>query len=89
MGVKLGEEVGYTIRFEDVTMQDVTKIKFLTDGILLREMMDDPLLTKYRYHSWFLLSSADFPKIWDQRNFPMFRGLEILFNLNFFLLLAV
>lgn len=29
--------------------QGVTKIKFLTDGVLLREMMDDPLLSKYRY----------------------------------------
>lgn len=29
--------------------QGVTMIKFLTDGVLLREMMDDPLLTKYRY----------------------------------------
>uniref|UniRef100_K7M1E8 RNA helicase n=1 Tax=Glycine max TaxID=3847 RepID=K7M1E8_SOYBN len=47
MGVKLGEEVGYTIRFEDVTKPDVTVLKFLTDGVLLREMMDDPLLTKY------------------------------------------
>ncbi|GAV78777.1 Helicase_C domain-containing protein/HA2 domain-containing protein/OB_NTP_bind domain-containing protein [Cephalotus follicularis] len=47
MGVKLGEEVGYRIRFEDVTTPDVTRIKFLTDGVLLREMMDDPLLTKY------------------------------------------
>ncbi|KAL0906039.1 hypothetical protein M5K25_024500 [Dendrobium thyrsiflorum] len=47
MGVKIGEEVGYTIRFEDKTVQGVTKIKFLTDGVLLREMMDDPLLTKY------------------------------------------
>ncbi|XP_039125484.1 probable pre-mRNA-splicing factor ATP-dependent RNA helicase DEAH9 isoform X2 [Dioscorea cayenensis subsp. rotundata] len=47
MGVKLGEEVGYTIRFEDVTNPGVTMIKFLTDGVLLREMMDDPLLTKY------------------------------------------
>ncbi|CAA6665809.1 unnamed protein product [Spirodela intermedia] len=47
MGVKLGEEVGYTIRFEDVTNPGVTVIKFLTDGVLLREMMDDPLLTKY------------------------------------------
>ncbi|PKA51639.1 putative pre-mRNA-splicing factor ATP-dependent RNA helicase [Apostasia shenzhenica] len=47
MGVKVGEEVGYTIRFEDKTNQGVTKIKFLTDGVLLREMMNDPLLTKY------------------------------------------
>ncbi|KAK4485289.1 hypothetical protein RD792_007922 [Penstemon davidsonii] len=47
MGVKLGEEVGYTIRFEDITNADVTRIKFLTDGVLLREMMDDPLLSKY------------------------------------------
>ncbi|KMZ56447.1 putative ATP-dependent RNA helicase [Zostera marina] len=47
MDVKLGEEVGYAIRFENVTNPDTTKIKFLTDGVLLREMMDDPLLTKY------------------------------------------
>ncbi|XP_057947961.1 probable pre-mRNA-splicing factor ATP-dependent RNA helicase DEAH9 isoform X2 [Malania oleifera] len=47
MGVKLGEEVGYTIRFEDRTTQGVTRIKFLTDGVLLREMMADPLLTQY------------------------------------------
>ncbi|KAL0398516.1 UNVERIFIED_CONTAM: putative pre-splicing factor ATP-dependent RNA helicase DEAH9 [Sesamum radiatum] len=47
MGVKLGEEVGYTIRFEDITNSELTRIKFLTDGVLLREMMDDPLLSKY------------------------------------------
>lgn len=47
MGVKLGEEVGYTIRFEDITNTELTRIKFLTDGVLLREMMDDPLLSKY------------------------------------------
>nr|GEY89464.1 probable pre-mRNA-splicing factor ATP-dependent RNA helicase DEAH9 [Tanacetum cinerariifolium] len=48
MRVTLGEEVGYTIRFEDVTNPDFTRTKFLTDGVLLREMMDDPLLSKYR-----------------------------------------
>lgn len=30
-------------------LQNKTRIKFLTDGVLLREMMDDPLLTNYRY----------------------------------------
>ncbi|KAL6562088.1 ATP-dependent RNA helicase [Orobanche gracilis] len=48
MGVGLGDEVGYTIRFEDITNPELTRIKFLTDGVLLREMMDDPLLSKYR-----------------------------------------
>ncbi|KAK6124362.1 hypothetical protein DH2020_041855 [Rehmannia glutinosa] len=47
MGVRLGDEVGYTIRFEDITNTELTRIKFLTDGVLLREMMDDPLLSKY------------------------------------------
>ncbi|XP_012092419.2 probable pre-mRNA-splicing factor ATP-dependent RNA helicase DEAH9 [Jatropha curcas] len=47
MGVRLVEEVGCTIRFEDLTNSGLTRIKFLTDGVLLREMMDDPLLTKY------------------------------------------
>uniref|UniRef100_A0A0D9UY79 RNA helicase n=1 Tax=Leersia perrieri TaxID=77586 RepID=A0A0D9UY79_9ORYZ len=47
VGVRLGEEVGYTIRFEDQTNPGTTMIKFLTDGVLIREMMEDPLLTKY------------------------------------------
>lgn len=46
MNVKLGETVGYSIRFEDMTSSD-TKIKFMTDGILLREFLLDPFLTKY------------------------------------------
>lgn len=36
MGVELGQEVGYTVRFEDVTSPK-TKIKYMTDGMLLRE----------------------------------------------------
>ncbi|TKR77725.1 hypothetical protein L596_018643 [Steinernema carpocapsae] len=42
----LGAEVGYCVRFDDVSSEE-TKIKYVTDGILLREMMADPLLTKY------------------------------------------
>lgn len=38
--------VGYKMRFEDVTNQD-TRIKIMTDGILLQEMKLDPYLSKY------------------------------------------
>ncbi|XP_053310932.1 ATP-dependent RNA helicase DHX33 [Spea bombifrons] len=42
----LSKLVGYTVRFEDVTSEE-TKIKFLTDGMLLREAIGDPLMRKY------------------------------------------
>ena len=47
MDVALGEEVGYTIRFEDVSHPTKTVLKFVTDGMLLREAMSDPLLKRY------------------------------------------
>uniref|UniRef100_A0A9L0RWJ6 RNA helicase n=1 Tax=Equus caballus TaxID=9796 RepID=A0A9L0RWJ6_HORSE len=43
---ELGKLVGYTVRFDDVTSED-TRIKFLTDGMLLREAISDSLLRKY------------------------------------------
>src|SRR5271163_3777397 len=46
MRCQVGEEVGYSIRFEDVTSAK-TRIKFLTDGMLLREALVDPLLSRY------------------------------------------
>lgn len=46
MRCQLGEEVGYSIRFEDLTSAK-TRIKFLTDGLLLREALADPLLSRY------------------------------------------
>jgi len=46
MDVRLGEEVGYCIRFEDKSSFK-TRLKYQTDGMLLRESMIDPLLTKY------------------------------------------
>jgi len=43
-GCKLGDEVGYSIRFEDVTTPDKTVIKYMTEGVLLREsLMSDDL----------------------------------------------
>jgi ATP-dependent helicase HrpB len=43
LGVQLGQEVGYQIRFENVTSSK-TKIRFVTEGVLLRQMIDDPQL---------------------------------------------
>ena len=45
-GCTLGEEVGYTIRFEDVTSKE-TLIKYMTDGMLLREYLADNDLKRY------------------------------------------
>lgn len=46
MRCNVGDEVGYSIRFEDLTSA-ATKIKFMTDGLLLREALVDPLLSRY------------------------------------------
>ncbi|XP_044491451.1 probable pre-mRNA-splicing factor ATP-dependent RNA helicase DEAH2 isoform X2 [Mangifera indica] len=47
MDVAIGEEVGYSIRFEDCSSAR-TVLKYLTDGMLLREAMTDPLLERYK-----------------------------------------
>lgn len=46
MDVTLGEEVGYSIRFEDKSGPK-TILKYVTDGMLLREAMNDPLLERF------------------------------------------
>lgn len=46
VGCILGEEVGYSIRFEDCTSL-ATKIKYMTDGMLQREILLDPDLKRY------------------------------------------
>ncbi|CAG5096806.1 Oidioi.mRNA.OKI2018_I69.XSR.g14789.t1.cds [Oikopleura dioica] len=46
IGVKLGQEVGYSIRFEDCT-SDRTVLKYMTDGMLLREFLNEPDLASY------------------------------------------
>jgi pre-mRNA-splicing factor ATP-dependent RNA helicase DHX38/PRP16 len=46
MGVELSSKVGYAIRFEDVTSKE-TIIKYMTDGVLLRESLNDPDLEQY------------------------------------------
>ncbi|XAR65292.1 RNA helicase [Bertholletia excelsa] len=45
-GVELGQRVGYSVRFDDMTSSS-TRIKYMTDGLLLREALLDPLLSRY------------------------------------------
>ncbi len=45
MDVQLGEEVGYSVRFEDKT-SNKTLLKYATDGMLLREAIHDPNLER-------------------------------------------
>ena len=45
-GCALGEQVGYSIRFDDMTSPD-TIIKYMTDGMLMREYLADNDLTRY------------------------------------------
>ena len=49
-GCRLGGEVGYSVRFDDCTSPQ-TYIKFITDGMLLREAMLDNTLSQY----WLLV----------------------------------
>ena len=42
----IGNQVGYSIRFEDCTSER-TVIKYMTDGMLLREFLSEPDLKSY------------------------------------------
>jgi ATP-dependent RNA helicase DHX8/PRP22 len=46
VGCRLGQEIGYTIRFEDCTSPE-TRIKYMTDGMLQRECLIDPDVSQY------------------------------------------
>lgn len=49
MGVKLGEEVGYAIRFGQKHDENgkKTRLKYMTEGSLLQEMKSDSALSRY------------------------------------------
>lgn len=56
-GVNLGAEVGYTIRFEDCTSPE-TKIKYMTDGMMLRECLIDTDLSRNIDHFFAVLRTS-------------------------------
>lgn len=43
----IASQVGYTIRFEDVSSRELTRICYMTDGVLFREALLDPLLSRF------------------------------------------
>ncbi|PVF95206.1 P-loop containing nucleoside triphosphate hydrolase protein [Serendipita vermifera] len=47
MDVQFGNEVGYSIQFEEMAEPGVTFLKYMTDETLLTELMNDPTLTRY------------------------------------------
>ena len=70
MGIKLGTTVGYSIRFEDVTTAN-TKIKYMTDGVMLRETLLDGDLEKY---SVVIMDEAHERSLNTDVLFGIFRG---------------
>lgn len=46
MGVTLGDEIGYQVRFTDES-SPTTRLRIVTDGILLAQIQRDPNLSKY------------------------------------------
>ena len=44
--VSVGDLVGYSVRFDEACSQ-TTRIKYVTDGMLVRELLSDPLLSRY------------------------------------------
>lgn len=88
-GCRLGQEVGYTIRFEDCTCPE-TVIKYMTDGMLLRECLVDLDLKNY---SVIMLDEAHERTIHTDVLFGLLKQVSdnVYFSLNilkqFFLLL--
>ncbi|KAL3687732.1 hypothetical protein R1sor_014041 [Riccia sorocarpa] len=72
MGAQLSREVGYSIRFEDATSPQ-TRLKFMTDGMLLREALLDPLLRKY---SIIILDEAHERTIHTDVLFGLLKGVQ-------------
>ncbi|KAJ9451651.1 ATP-dependent RNA helicase dhx8 [Diplonema papillatum] len=47
-GSRVGQDVGYAVRFDENWSAEHTVIKYMTDGVLLREVLNDPTLRRYK-----------------------------------------
>nr|BAS01471.1 putative ATP-dependent RNA helicase CDC28 [Lotharella vacuolata] len=83
MNVNLGIEVGYSIRFEE-QISYKTKIKFMTDGILLREVVSEPTLA---YYSVIMLDEAHERSVYTDILFSLLKDI-VFYRKNFKLLIS-
>lgn len=81
-GTPLGQRVGYSVRFDEKSSSN-TRIKYMTDGMIVRELLSDPMLSKYSVvvvdeaHERTLrtdLLLANLKKIINKRNEPSGKG---------------
>lgn len=73
-----GEEIGYAIRFEDCT-SDKTVIKYMTDGILLRESLREPDLDNY---SAIIMDEAHERSLSTDVLFGLLREVSVCFKIH-------
>lgn len=72
MGTTLGDRVGYSIRFDDCTTEK-TLIKYMTDGMLMREVLLDPELSSY---SFIILDEAHERTLRTDILFGLVKGIQ-------------
>lgn len=83
MNTSVGVEIGYSIRFEEQISEN-TKIKFMTDGILLREVVNEPTLS---YYSIIILDEAHERSIYTDILFSLLKDI-VFYRKNFKLLIS-
>jgi len=79
-GVKLGKLVGYCVRFEDCTSQE-TRIKYLTDGMMVREAMTDEILSDYSVITIIYIITAAL-KYFKRLSFKRYSMNEVVREMN-------
>jgi len=76
IGCPLGQEVGYTVRFEDFTSPE-TRIKYMTDGMLQRECLADPDFNQY---SVIMLDEAHERTVATDVLFGLLKGMSMRYS---------
>ncbi|KAK9828750.1 hypothetical protein WJX72_001917 [[Myrmecia] bisecta] len=82
-GVQPGTQVGYAVRFEDNTTA-ATRIKYMTDGILLREALLDPALKRYQV---VIVDEAHERSVQSDLLFGLLKGIQARRGHNFWLVI--